>query len=309
MRKVFKWTLILGVVSCLVGIGIITAGGMMGGMGELNSYLDANWHSINGVEDYMDHYVEDYGERHWEPEHLKHEAGSSIPVSQASGGVYENIRRLEIEAGPGNTIELIEEERAGQLYDTVRIERAASDGVRRYNCRAEGADLKIELPEDRSVSGIADEGGMEQLTIYVRAGYRFEKVEVESRAGRFDAETVNADQLSLDTEAGEIEIRGGRIGRLEADCKAGDIRCYAAAENGAEADCEAGTMEILMAGKQNEYDYQLESNVGSIQLLGPLTEEYTGLKTEKLIDNHAGRNVELDCSAGSIAVHFSDTIQ
>lgn len=39
MNKVIKWTVVFGIIFCLAGIGVITAGAMMGGMEEFGNYV------------------------------------------------------------------------------------------------------------------------------------------------------------------------------------------------------------------------------------------------------------------------------
>lgn len=49
MKRVIKWSLILGAVCCLSGVGMMTAGVMMGGADYVTEYvrrfpdLDADW--------------------------------------------------------------------------------------------------------------------------------------------------------------------------------------------------------------------------------------------------------------------------
>ena len=60
---------------------------------------------------------------------------------------------------------------------------------------------------------------------------------------------------------------------------------------------------MTLQGAETDYDYQLECAMGGINLNG---EEYSGLSKEKDIKNGGKGTIDVECSVGSIEIHFTD---
>ncbi len=322
MKKLLKWSAILGVVFCLIGVGMMTAGAMLGGVDDL---MDR----VKGYSGYR-HHASRYDETMvMETELAATEivpaegniagapagslkaggAAGTVPNTAPAGsledeaaGIFANIRGLEIDMNYGEVYI-----REGAPEDTViRLERSGVTGHenRRYSVNREGDVLKIE-------SGIRHHRAhwddcKEILTLTVPAGYRFREVELDLAAGVIDADVINAEKLEIDTSAGSVTVAGGEVGVLEVDCSAGDVTCLARASQKAEADTTTGSVLIALAGARGEYDYEFDCSVGTIVLEGTDSEEISNLSKTEYRDNGSGRKVELDCAVGKITVRFPD---
>ena len=67
---------------------------------------------------------------------------------------------------------------------------------------------------------------------------------------------------------------------------------------------DAGELYLELVGKQEDYSYNLECDVGTIRIG---EESYTGLGTEKKIKNpNAERFLEADCDVGNVQIHFTE---
>lgn len=298
MKRVIKWSLIIGVIISLLGIGMITAGAMMGGGDGLPAYLKSHHYTIGWYDDYRD--WDDWDSR-------RVEIDTSNYVS-SERGIYENIRELEIKSAVG-TIELVEEQRDDPQDLSIRVERLKPDGSSRqdYEIRQEREELKIYSKGNQRHWLLED---TESLIIYIPEGYRFGKVEVELNAGGFYAyaEAMYADELELHLQAGEIVIDGGEVGSLDVECAAGKVECSALVTRHADVECQAGSVEIWMAGTKEQYNYELECQMGTIILAGEEEERYTGLSQKTRLDHRASNQVELECAAGEIIVNFPDSL-
>lgn len=272
MRKAVKWTLISGTLCCLAGIGMITAGAMMGGAEELEKA--PLWERMSG------RYHSMAAEDSWRES-------------------FAAVTELELEAGPAGSIEIVEEWREDQNPEIIIVHNG---GGLQYQSKREGTRLKIRMP--KSWHAMTAGEGMESMTILVPEGYSFRDVEVEVMAGSFHAQTLYTDLLDVEVGAGEAIISGGAIGTLEADCMAGQLECYAPVKNGASVDCAAGSCYITLAGSYEQYDYDLSCAAGAITLEGVAEGEYGGFCQEMSIDYHTGRKIELDCGAGTITVAY-----
>lgn len=285
MRKSVKLSLILGSLCCLAGIGMITAGAMMGGAVELeNSPL---WGRMSGR---YHNIVYDY--------HTDYDYVASEDTWRES---FAAITELEMEIGPTGSVEVVEEWREDQNQDIIIIHNGEG---RQYQSKLEGTRLKIQMPESRHTMNPGEM--MESITILVPERYHFRDVEVEVMAGSFHAQTLYADRLDVEVGAGEALISGGEIETLEVDCMAGQVECYAPVKNGASVDCAAGSTYVTLAGSHEQYDYNLNCAAGSITLEGVAGGDYGGFCQKMTIDYHTGRKIELDCGAGSITIAYQE---
>lgn len=289
MKKVIKWSVIFGIICSLLGIGVMTAGAMMGGADNLfdylssffdrgvNSYIESGRISIEeGTDGFGNHSADDIvndTEQYREQER------------------YENVKELEIEAGPGE-IYIVAEERDDPQDTSVRMEYYPVEGVLNYEyiVRQEHEELKIERARQfehifsphREQGDTYDSKRMETLIIYIPVDYQFRKVDIEAAAASVHVEELNADKMDLELMAGALVMEGGRVGKLDAECYAGD-------------------MELNLEGSKEQYNYELSSKAGEINLGD---ESYTSLWNEKSIDYHAGQKMDLDCASGRITVDF-----
>lgn len=324
MKKLLKWSAILGVVFCLIGVGMMTAGAMLGGVGnlldEVRSYSGYKHHGLPDIETIpieaetesaASEIVPAKGNTVGVPAGTPQtgNAAGTAPSPAPAGspedeaaGRFVNIRGLEIDMDCGEVY--IREGAPGD--EVIRLERSGvvSHDHRRYSVNREGDVLKIE-------SGVRHHGMhwddcKEILTITVPAGYRFRDVELELAAGVIEADVINADGLEISTAAGSVMVGGGEVGSLEVDCAAGSVTCLASASQKAEVDTATGTALIVLAGARGEYDYEIDCSVGTIVLEGTDFEEITNLSKTEYRNNGTGRKVELDCALGKITVRFPD---
>lgn len=284
MRKSVKWSLILGSLCCLAGIGMITAGAMMGGAVELENSplwgrMSGRYHNI-AYEYQMERVM--VGEGPWRES-------------------YAVVTELVLEVGPAGTIEIVEEWREDQNQEIIIVHNG--DG-RQYQSKLEGTRLKIQMPESRHIINPGDM--MESITILVPERYHFRDVEVEVMAGSFQAQTLYADRLDMEVAAGEALISGGEIGTLKVSCMAGQVECYAPVKNGALVDCAVGSTYVTLAGSYEQYDYNLNCAGGSITLEGVAGGDFGGFCQNMSIDYHTGCKIELDCGAGEITIAYQE---
>lgn len=286
MNKMIKWTAIFGIVFCLAGVGVITAGAMMGGADELEHY-------IRRLEDDVVPGISQIPYLSPVPG-VDMETDSDLVMDSTS---YDHVRELKIEAGPGKVI-VVAEDREDEQDTAVRVESYAEDGVLTYpyEVRQEGGELEIERHHEfESIAGPFKDRSedyrnrrMENLVIYVPRDHRFRKVEIEAAAAAVTMEEIRADKLSLEVQAGSLTLERGDVGELDVEC-------------------QAGSVDLELEGEKEQFDYELTANVGTIILDDGEEERYTGLRRERNIDNRAGKKAELECDAGELVIRFNES--
>ena len=297
MSRLMKWFTILGIICSLLGIGVITAGAMMGGVEDVKNYAGRYDGYLSSHTPPATAAGGDAGGDRMTPEGRT----DWNQASMTNTASYPDVKKLKIEAGPGEVMIRAEDREVSQ--DTaIRVERYAREGVLiyTYDIRKNRDELEIERNyefrnivspgKDHSEEHAEEYRGrhMEALIIYVPRNYQFREVEIEAAAAEVTVEEIYADKLELELKAGEMTIESANAGELDAECK-------------------VGSMYIGMEGKKEQYNYELECSLGTITLEGGEEETYTGLHQDKYIDNHAGRTAKLDCETGAIKVGFAET--
>lgn len=302
MKKIIKWSLLIGLVICLMGVGMITAGAMMGGGEGLVSYLGTHHAALGWYDDWNDGWHDDWNDDNQNRDERR--SGDLSGQLLESSQIYEGIRELEIEGAVGS-VEIVEEKREDPDDQTIWVARY---GVSKYT------DKHYTMEQDRDELKITFTGltrnlrkeEVETVVIYVPEGYRFRKVDVEMSAGSFFAQVMYADEADLTLRAGKIVIGGGGITDLDVECQAGSLECQAQVSRNAEVECQAGSVNIWLAGTKDQYNYELECSTGTIRIEGE--ESYTGIRKKKYIDHRAANQVDLECAAGEITVNFAESV-
>lgn len=273
MKKGIKWMMILSIVFCLLGIGVITAGAMMGGGYYLKQTLK----------------VAD----RWDGVILEKPGSMEFPLEEARQ--YENIRKLKADVDGIVFFQESEELGEGQIMI------AKADGGEDYEYSQEGDTLKIDLPWSSRRNRESFEN---RIMIMVPTGYPLDAIDIEVAAGVFQAETMEAGEISLQVKAGTIEVEQANVDKLKLESDAGWIQCRADVAREVSVDSDIGEILLALKGEKEDFDYELECAAGSIVLMDSESEEYQGLHYEKNLDYGAEKKAELECSAGSITVSY-----
>lgn len=319
MKRLVKWMLILSVVFFVLGTGVIAAGVMMGGGYYLGQALRAadrwdddfadwgrdfpgreevvtDWETdVPGSKGFPDR--EGFLDSEELPDGVISERPGSMELPLEGAHLYEDVRKLEAEVDGKVFFQESSELSDGQ----IRISRSG-DGED-YEYRQEGNTLKIRWPRH---AGRLHESLGNTIMITVPAECPLEEIDIEVAAGAFQADIMRAREISLQVEAGAIQVMQAEADKLELEADAGQICCQANVAREVSAESELGEILLDLAGKKEDFNYELECSAGSIVLQGSEPEEYQGLHHEIRLDHGAFKKAELECSAGSIVVSYRE---
>lgn len=121
-----------------------------------------------------------------------------------------------------------------------------------------------------------------EIVLYIPEDYSFEAIDVNMGAGLLELTGVAAAEMNLEVGAGQIQAE-----RIQAQ--------------NIHAKCSMGAIELKLTGTAEEFNYMVEAAMGNITIDG---ESYSGLAQDKIIENHAGKNMNMECSMGDIQVIF-----
>ena len=143
--------------------------------------------------------------------------------------------------------------------------------------------IKVIVPSGKDFDTISL--GVDMGTIDLECDLKVQELSVEVGAGEFSGYgNITAAYCDLQVGAGTIDIDQLDIQKLNADCSAGEI-------------------DMVVTGKEKDYNYDLSCGMGEIDLENS---EYSGLGIEKNISNEGARkDMVLECGMGEIDVEFT----
>lgn len=143
--------------------------------------------------------------------------------------------------------------------------------------------IKVSVPSVKEFDTVSL--GVDMGTIDLECDLKVQELSVEVGAGEFSGYgNITAAYCDLQVGAGTIDIDQIDVQKLNADCGAGEI-------------------DMVVTGKEKDYNYDLSCGMGEIDLENS---EYSGLGIEKTISNEgAQKDMVLECGMGEIDVEFT----
>lgn len=143
--------------------------------------------------------------------------------------------------------------------------------------------IKVSVPSVKEFDTVSL--GVDMGTIDLECDLKVQELSVEVGAGEFSGYgNITAAYCDLQVGAGTIDIDQIDVQKLNADCGAGEI-------------------DMVVTGKEKDYNYDLSCGMGEINLEDS---EYSGLGIEKTISNEgAKKDMVLECGMGEIDVEFT----
>jgi len=158
------------------------------------------------------------------------------------------------------------------------------------------------------------------ITLYVPKDYTYQDFVMEFGAGtvtieKLDADkadiTIGAGQVTIDeftvsdacfeVGAGYVELNTFEVEKLKVIIGAGGFSGSGSISQKGELECVAGSISLNLDGSQDDYNYNMTSVAGAIDLNG---HSYSGLAMEREIDNNANKKLQISCSVGNVEITF-----
>ena len=140
------------------------------------------------------------------------------------------------------------------------------------------------------------------LVIYLPRDYKFDQVDMEYGAVTAEIDGLNAKSLKIESGASGCTIKNADIEELDVETGAGSLDFYGTVEKEVDIDCGAGSVTLNLEGKVEDYNYELDSSAGSVEIGEDI--DLGGLSAEKSIDNGSKRTIEISNGAGSVEIRF-----
>ncbi|MDO4452024.1 DUF4097 family beta strand repeat-containing protein [Faecalimonas sp.] len=192
--------------------------------------------------------------------------------------------------------------------DKMLVEVVATDEekVRVENTAAEEIELMMSEDEDsvdirttKNAHKINDGG---KLILYIPRNIQLPEINIQVNNGKINLSGIQTNELDLEIGRGEITATDFVAGELSVSCGQGKADIKGTAQRDVDLECGAGAINFVSNGTQTDFNYEIEVGAGAVQLGG---QKFSGLAVEKTINNRAGKEMGIDCAAGTVNVTFA----
>ena len=303
MKKFTKGMLIAAGIFGAVGIGLTTAGGVMGAsMSELTGVesLKRVLLVADGDYDYDD--SDDYDSDDYDSD--DYDDSSDYDDSDDYDDSEDYARAEDEEDGTVYQLKYQPAKLDIELkYDDLILEEGDSFCVRVYDDSGKNVTVK-ESSDTLKVKSTKKLSKNRKVCISYPEDVKLQELEIEMGAGTvYLNRDIETEKLSVEMGAGEFESKNPVTAR-EADLEIGTGSTFAdLSARKTDGECGLGELDLTLTGTQEDYNYDLECGVGNLDVG---SDSYSGLGREKTISNKgADRKLDLECGMGNVSVNFS----
>lgn len=217
---------------------------------------------------------------------------------------------IDWDALDGNTVDMdfASDLEISLKYDELLIQEYDGDKIRVNVANDTKNDVVVKETSGKITITDTRSGNVKkkkQIKVIVPSGKDFDTVSLGVDMGTIDLECdLKVQELSVEVGAGEFSGYGNiTAAYCDLQVGAGTIDIDQIDVQKLNADCGAGEIDMVVTGKEKDYNYDLSCGMGEIDLEDS---EYSGLGIEKNISNEGARkDMVLECGMGEIDVEFT----
>ena len=217
---------------------------------------------------------------------------------------------IDWDALDGNTVDMdfASDLEISLKYDELLIQEYDGDKIRVNVANDAKNDVVVKETSGKITITDTRSGNVKkkkQIKVIVTSGKDFDTVSLGVDMGTIDLECdLKVQELSVEVGAGEFSGYGNiTAAYCDLQVGAGTIDIDQLDIQKLNADCSAGEIDMVVTGKEKDYNYDLSCGMGEINLEDS---EYSGIGIEKNISNEGARkDMVLECGMGEIDVEFT----
>lgn len=226
------------------------------------------------------------------------------------GNVQYHSSDIDWDALDGNTVDMdfASDLEISLKYDELLIQEYDGDKIRVNVANDAKNDVVVKETSGKITITDTRSGNVKkkkQIKVIVPSGKDFDTISLGVDMGTIDLECdLKVQELSVEVGAGEFSGYGNiTAAYCDLQVGAGTIDIDQLDIQKLNADCGAGEIDMVVTGKEKDYNYDLSCGMGEIDLENS---EYSGLGIEKNISNEGARkDMVLECGMGEIDVEFT----
>lgn len=226
------------------------------------------------------------------------------------GNVQYHSSDIDWDALDGNTVDMdfASDLEISLKYDELLIQEYDGDKIRVNVANDAKNDVVVKETSGKITITDTRSGNVKkkkQIKVIVPSGKDFDTISLGVDMGTIDLECdLKVQELSVEVGAGEFSGYGNiTAAYCDLQVGAGTIDIDQLDIQKLNADCSAGEIDMVVTGKEKDYNYDLSCGMGEINLEDS---EYSGIGIEKNISNEGARkDMVLECGMGEIDVEFT----
>lgn len=219
---------------------------------------------------------------------------NSVNINETYSNVNElelNLRFGDIKIENGDTFRI-----EGSVPDNIKFQTSVKDG--KWTIKDDTKIGKI------SIFGFPISKHDYKVTIYIPSNINLDKIKIDVGACKLEAETLEAKKVDINVGAGEFTVNKLISDSNNIDCGVGKIQINSSTFNNSSIKCGVGEITMKVNGNQNNYNYEIDSAIGDINIGN---NSYSGIGSNKQIKNNNTDNLlKVDCGIGSVTVNFEE---
>lgn len=210
----------------------------------------------------------------------------------------------------GGSMVTIEESDDDNIYidgKNVGKLQAYVEGSTLYVKSVRPASLMDEIKNSEIILYLPEESSLHLVDLYLGAGQLamddldVDQMNVSIGAGQLLLDEMNIGRLEVSLGAGELCAEDMEVQSLSATIGAGNMEFSGDISKAAEINCSMGNVSMELAGKKQDFNYQLNCVAGNMEIDG---DSYAGAVMERTIDHGADKTMQIDCSMGNVEIDF-----
>lgn len=294
MKKAWKVLLIMTGILAVVGLACFVVGYCLGGMEQAYQIVEGE---ISGKGDGIgrketEAEIEKWPEE-WPVIREDHYENPELATADQISQLRMELNRCQV------TIEKTESDFYGITADNVKAAQYYREGdtliVRTAKGNRSKENLTLYIPESSQLSVTEIEIGGGDFTA---KNLHTDVLLLQAGGVSFVVDGLEADRAEIQAGAGNIEIRDGKLTELVTEMGAGNLFYRGSIEREAEVTCAMGAVQMEIAGREEDFDYETEGSMGVITVNG------VSMPGRHEWKNSGNKQMELTCSMGEIEVTF-----
>ena len=326
MKKFTKGCLITALILFIIGAVFCATFGMMGGFRQIDSVGKKRFGDLQFMLGDVIWYYDDWDEERWSE--MKSISNSTTTSGEQTDYGINDITDINIQLGGENLV--IEESEDDyiwisnnsgynrvkygvngttfKLYSTKRVRfwKDISRGkIYLYlpkGLKLDSIDLEMGAGRLESITLDSDEINVEigaaECSI---SGISGREITIDIGAGKANIDSISADSANISVGAGSISIKGLDVKDASLEVGMGNIDVVGKISKDADVDCGMGNINMELQGYESDHNYYLDCAMGSISIG---SSKYSGLASEKTIDNGSSSDFKVECAMGNINIDF-----
>lgn len=216
-----------------------------------------------------------------------------IHGSKTISFLSDEVQGMDISVGAG-TFEIKEG------TDTEQI-KVTFCGIGNIDCDVENGVLHLDVFDHPAVVLGTGKANEVSCTVEFPAGYHAKQMAIEMGAGTVHVEELHADDLSVTMGAGQTICRKVQAANAEFEVAAGECLYEGEILSEMEIQCAVGQVVAQLAGKETDYNYEIDCSMGNVKIGST---NFAGLAGSKEVNYGADKSVDIECDMGNVEVKF-----